>query len=89
MASIRKRGKKWEVQVRKKGLPSITKSFTVKKSALLWSKTVESEIERGIYFDHTTAEQTTIKELAGQAFVMASYTEQSTHFENPIYHSPD
>jgi len=48
MASLRKRGNSWQVQVRKLGHLSQTRTFNVKTHALAWARKVESEIERQI-----------------------------------------
>ena len=58
MASIRKRNTSWQAQVRKKGKPTITKSFSRKRDAEIWANTIESEIDRGLYIDRSVAEQT-------------------------------
>ncbi len=64
MASIRKRGDKWQVQIRKLGHRSITETFTLRSNALAWARRIESEIERGLIspnFGATTS--TTLSEL--------------------------
>ena len=48
MASIRKRGDAWQVQVRKQGRRSVTETFKIRANALAWARKVESEIERGL-----------------------------------------
>lgn len=58
MASIRKRGDKYHVQVRKQGYPTATKTFSTKSSAQAWAKKIESEIERGAYLDSSAAKNT-------------------------------
>ncbi len=63
MATLRKRKDSWQVQVRKKGLPPISKSFVLKKDATTWANTIESEINRGIYVDRSIAEQTTLDDV--------------------------
>ena len=63
MANLRKRNNGWQAQIRKKGLPSITKTFTQRKDALIWANTIESEIDRGVYVDHSIAEQTILGDL--------------------------
>lgn len=62
MATFRKRGNNWQALVRKKGQAPISKTFTLKSNAQTWAKTIESELERGIYIDRTLAEQTTFLE---------------------------
>jgi hypothetical protein len=46
MATIRKRGDKWHVQVRRKGFATSTRSFTAKADAQAWAKQTELELER-------------------------------------------
>lgn len=46
MATIRKRGSRWEAQVRIKGYPSFTKTFTSHADAVAWAKEKERGIER-------------------------------------------
>jgi integrase len=63
MATIRKRGNRYHVQIRKKGQPTLTRSFSKKADALTWAKTLESEIERGVFLDTSKAERTTLATL--------------------------
>ena len=63
MAAFRKRGNNWQALVRKKGHPLISKTFQLKSNAQTWAKTIESELERGIYIDRTQAEKTTFLQV--------------------------
>jgi hypothetical protein len=63
MATIRKRGEHYHVQIRKTGLPPLTKSFTRKSDAQIWAKTIESKMERGVFLNTSEAEQTTLAAL--------------------------
>lgn len=64
MATIRKRGDlQWEAQVRKKGFPHVNNTFIYKEDAERWAKETEVAIERGLFFDRTKSERTTISEL--------------------------
>lgn len=47
MASIRKRGKTWHVQVRRKGFPTLTASLPSKAEAQAWAAAQEQTIYRG------------------------------------------
>ncbi|MCX5580965.1 site-specific integrase [Kaistia terrae] len=47
MASIRKRGSSWHVQVRKAGFPTLTRTFDSKDAAAQWSRDQERSIDRG------------------------------------------
>ena len=64
MAAIRKRGdSQWQAEVRKKGHPAQLRTFTYKEDAERWAKETEVAIERGLFFDRTKAERTTVSEL--------------------------
>jgi integrase len=58
-----KRGDRYHVQIRKKGQPTLTKSFAKKADAQTWAKTVESRIERGVFLDTSQAQQQTIADV--------------------------
>jgi integrase len=47
MASINKRGDKWQVRICRKNSPTICKTFTLFKDAQTWARKVELQIERG------------------------------------------
>ena len=47
MATIRKQRGKWQVIIRKKDYPNISKVFIEKRTANKWAKQVETEMERG------------------------------------------
>ena len=47
MASIRRRGATWQVQVRRQGLRPLVRSFRLKADAELWARQREAEIDRG------------------------------------------
>ena len=47
MATLRKRGNKWHVQIRRSGQASITRSFTHKANAEAWSRKIERDLDRG------------------------------------------
>ena len=55
MASIRRRGATWQVQVRRQGLRPLVRSFRLKADAELWARQREAEIDRGdLPRDHRT-----------------------------------
>lgn len=47
MASIRKRDSKYHVQIRRQGLPSITRSFSKLADAKEWARAMETKADRG------------------------------------------
>lgn len=66
MATIRKKGDyQWHVQIRKKGWPAQTKTFTHRADAEAWASDIERQMRLGTFVDRSTAEKTTIKELIG------------------------
>jgi len=61
MATIRKRGSRYNVQIRKEGYPSITKTFTHRSVARKWASSIEADMERRIHVE--IPDQTTVGEL--------------------------
>jgi hypothetical protein len=47
MATIRRRGNSWHAQIRRQGLPTLTRSFRQRSHAELWARQRETEIDRG------------------------------------------
>lgn len=62
MASLQKRGSTWRAQIRRKGYPAITRTFTSKAKAEFWIRETEGEMDRGNYIDRSEAEATTLKQ---------------------------
>ena len=54
MASIRKRNGRYHAQVRRRGYPQATRSFTSREAANKWIKSVEVDLERGEYLPRVT-----------------------------------
>jgi integrase len=61
MATIRKRGSRYNVQIRKEGYPSVTKTFTRISVARKWASSIEADMERRIHVE--VPDQTTVGEL--------------------------
>jgi integrase len=47
VATIRRRGNTWQVQIRRQGSPLLTRTFRLKAEAELWARQREAEIDRG------------------------------------------
>ncbi|OUL72155.1 tyrosine-type recombinase/integrase [Paraburkholderia hospita] len=63
MATFRKRGPyQWEVQIRRRGYPAQSKTFTTKSEAEAWANMIESEMARGVWISRGEAETTTLYE---------------------------
>jgi len=63
MATILKRGGKYQAQVRRLGHKPVSRTFTLKSDAAAWARKVESEIERGTYVDRTPGASTTLSQM--------------------------
>ncbi|MHB1333305.1 MAG: tyrosine-type recombinase/integrase [Sulfuriferula sp.] len=63
MASIRKKGDfQWHVQIRRKGFAAVTKTLNTRAEAETWARSVENEMDRGVFIDRSEAEATTLHE---------------------------
>ncbi|MDR3644369.1 MAG: site-specific integrase [Clostridia bacterium] len=61
MAAIEKRGPaQWRAMVRKKGYPTVSKTFDTKAKAEAWAKARETEMNEGKWQDRREAEATTL-----------------------------
>jgi len=64
MASIRKRGSSWSVQVRRRGFPPQSKTCATKAEAQAWARSVEASIDRQeVPVDDREIRQTTLGDL--------------------------
>ena len=64
MAVIRKlRSGKWQTVIRRKGYPTIYKTFLEKSLASKYARMIESQMERNMFEDMSGAENTTLRSL--------------------------
>ena len=64
MAVIRKlRSGKWQTVIRRKGYPTIYKTFLEKSLASKYARMIESQMERNMFEDMSGAEATTLRSL--------------------------
>lgn len=64
MPTIRKKGERqWHAQIRKRGYPAQTKTFSTRADAERWATIIESEMERGVFVSRTEAEATLIRDI--------------------------
>src|SRR5262249_4063202 len=47
MATIRRRGSTWQVQIRRHGHPPLSRTFRLKSDAELWARQKEAQLDRG------------------------------------------
>ena len=60
MATIRQRAERWQCIVKRKGYPTQSKTFDLKKDAEKWGRLQERQLDAGQWVDRTEAEQTTV-----------------------------
>ncbi len=77
MASIRKRGKSWEVRVRRQG-KTVCRTFDSKAEADAYAGQMESKILRGTFISQKEAERTTLSE-ALERFIHDYIQERMAH----------
>ena len=77
MASSEKRGKSWRAKIRRTGFPSQSRSFDTKAQAEIWVRSVEGEMDRGIYVDRTEAEKNLVGDLIGRYISEVTPTKRS------------
>ena len=64
MATIRKRGAKWQVQIRRVGVRAVSRSFHVRKDAEAWARQIEVQADRhDLPLDPKTLQQVTLGQL--------------------------
>lgn len=64
MASVsRTQSGTWKAQVRKHGLPTVTKTFKIKHDAEVWARSVEADQDRGVFVNRSEADRVTIGDL--------------------------
>ena len=63
MATVTKRGTKWQVKIRKKGYEPQSNTFTTKVAADRWARQVETEMDKGVFVSTSKAENTTLHDL--------------------------
>lgn len=63
MASFRLHGNRWQARVRRHGYPNQTKSFDTKADAEKWARSIECEIDQGLFISINEAQRTTLKDV--------------------------
>ena len=63
MATIKLINKRYKVQIRKKGYPSVSRRFFTLADARKFGREIESQMERGVFEDYTSANRTSLKEI--------------------------
>ena len=64
MATIRKKGDfQWHAQIRRKGFPSQTKTFNYREDAEKWARSIERDMDAGVFTSASDAERMTLRDL--------------------------
>jgi len=63
MASFRQRNNRWQVRVRRQGFPDQVRTFNFRQDAERWARSIETEIDRGMFTNVSLAQQTTLGDL--------------------------
>jgi len=78
MATLRKRGTKWQAQVRRKGYPPLSRSFDAKTDAQKWARQMETGLELGTLALPTNEEPTESKEIPTLEALVCRYLGEAT-----------
>jgi len=63
MATIQKRGShQWRAMIRRKGHPNQSRTFDLKSDALIWARSIENKMDRGVFLSRDEVESTTLGE---------------------------
>ena len=85
MPTIRKRGHKWQVQVRRLGLRPISRSFHVLKDAQAWARHMEQLADRrDLPADPKALQNTTLGELVARYRDTVSPRKRTAHAERIV-----
>lgn len=63
MASFRLRGTRWQARVQRNGFPPEVQSFITRQDAEKWARSIEVEMDRGLYISAAEAQRTTMAAL--------------------------
>lgn len=77
MATFTKRDGVWRAQVRKKGQPTLSKTFSLRVDAERWARDIEAGIARGTHLPSKEAESTTLADLLRRYLLEVSPAKRS------------
>lgn len=66
MATIRKRGDRWQARIQIKDVAECSKSFSNRLDAEAWAKITEAEVIRGVFIKRSGSERTTLADALGR-----------------------
>lgn len=77
MAGFQRRSGNWRAIIKRKGHPTLTRTFDSKAEAEVWARQVEQEMDRGVFVSRAEAERTTLAEA------LARYGREITPTKKP------
>jgi len=78
MATLRKRGSRWEAQVRKQGWPTQSQTFPSKPEAVSWANAIEATMAIGTFVDQRLSKDITLTDLL-RRYVQEITPEKKSH----------
>lgn len=85
MATIRQRGEKWQVQVRRAGSGAVSKSFLRRKDADAWAREMEIRADRSdLPPDNSTLKTITLGDLIGRYRREVTPRKRGAHVEDAV-----
>ncbi len=82
MACFRKRGNKWQAQIKLNGSPVIAKTFDLKADAIVWARSIEANNDRSVESAAGVMATTTFGQLIERYRVEISSTKRSARQES-------
>lgn len=82
MATIRKRGERYQVQVRRVGHPKHNRSFITRKDAEAWARQTEVSLDQGDFKDRRQLKSYTLSDLISRYLVEVLPTKKQSTFKN-------
>jgi|TARA_R110000787_G_scaffold225236_1_gene333238 hypothetical protein len=52
----------WKAVIRKRGWPTVIKTFRLRRDAADWARRIEDEMVRGVYIDRASSERMLLKQ---------------------------
>jgi len=81
MATIRQRNDRWQVIIKRKGYPTQSKTFDLRRDAEKWARQQERAIDAGHWVDRTEAQQTSLSDLLKRYAKEISTTKRGAEIE--------
>ena len=89
MATIQKRKylnkTSYQVRIRRLGIKTITKSFMNRTDAKRWARNMETKLDKGDYFDYSTASKVTLGDLF-KRYINEEKHKKKKQWRNEEYH---